>query len=224
MFSSVLNSTTASTLSLGSALLCIAAALGLGLVIALTYMLSGKYTKSFAIALVLLPALVQIVIMMVNGNLGVGIAVLGAFSLIRFRSVPGSAKDICTIFFAMAVGLTTGMGYIGYAAVATVIICSVFLLLSRTPFAAGNGEKELKITIPEDLDYTEIFDDIFAQYTRKATLESVKTVNLGSMYQLCYHIALKEQPREKEFIDALRCRNGNLTIVCARESSPRESL
>jgi len=225
MLTSILDSSSATALSVGSALLCIGASLLLGLAIAAAYLLGGKHNKSFSIALALLPALVQVVIMMVNGNLGVGVAVLGAFSLIRFRSVPGSAKDICLIFFAMAVGLTTGMGYLTYAALATVIVGAMFILLSRSAFGERpDRDRELKITIPEDLAYAAVFDDLFDKYTSGHTLISVKTTNLGSMFQLLYSVTLKEAAREKEFIDELRCRNGNLTILSTRESLAKEEL
>ncbi|HHZ05441.1 MAG TPA: DUF4956 domain-containing protein [Clostridiales bacterium] len=224
MFSSLLTDST-TNLSYSTALICIGSALLLGFLISVTYMLSGKYSKSFAVSLVVLPVIVQVVIMMVNGNLGTGVAILGAFSLVRFRSVPGKSKDICVIFFAMAVGLAVGMGQIVFAAVITVIVCAVYLVLSKTHFAEKHqGEKELKITIPEDLDYTDIFDDVFAEYTTLADLETVKTTNLGSMYQLTYCIILKNQKQEKAFIDALRCRNGNLNIVCGRSLGVKEEL
>ena len=169
--------------------------------------------------------MVQMVIMMVNGNLGTGVAVLGAFSLIRFRSVPGSARDIAAIFFSMAVGLATGMGYLTFAGMAVLAVGLLLLLLSKTSFGEMKvPEKELKILIPEDLDYTEVFDDIFAPYTSSVSMERVKTTNLGSMYELYYRIRLKDPAREKEMIDQIRCRNGNLTIVCGRCQTVREEL
>lgn len=223
MFASVLN--TAEGLTVSGALLCTGASVLLGLVIALLYMAQGSYSKNFVITLAVLPVMVQMVIMMVNGNLGTGVAVLGTFSLIRFRSVPGSARDIASIFFSMAVGLATGMGYLTFAGMATLVVGLVLLLLTKTPFGeARTPEKELKILIPEDLDYTEIFDDIFSQYTATVSMERVKTTNLGSMYELYYHIRLKDPAKEKEMIDQIRCRNGNLTIVCGRCQTVREEL
>ena len=177
------------------------------------------------VTLTLLPVLVQMVIMLVNGNLGTSVAVLGAFSLVRFRSVPGSSKEMAVIFFAMAVGLATGTGFLSFAVVMTIMIGGVFLLLGKTRFGESKQEnKDLRITIAEHLDYTEIFDDIFREYTDRCSLQRVKTTNLGSMYELEYHITLKDIRREKEMLDAIRCRNGNLTIVCGRRAAIQEEL
>ena len=194
------------------------------MIIALVYMIHSTYTKSFVISLVLLPALIGVIIMMVNGNLGTSVAVLGAFSLVRFRSVPGSSKEITSIVFAMAVGLATGMGYVTFAGLITVLVSLVLFLLSRTPFGETRSARELRVLIPEDLDYTAVFEDIFAQYTRTHQLNKIKTTNLGSMFDLCYHIRLKDPAQEKALIDALRCRNGNLTIVCNHSGGSREEL
>jgi uncharacterized membrane protein YhiD involved in acid resistance len=224
MFTSIL-STAESSLTISDALIATSASLILGLVVSLTYMNSGSYSKNFVISLVMLPALVQIVIMMVNGNLGTGVAVMGAFSLVRFRSLPGSSKEISTIFFAMAVGLSTGMGYVSFAAVITVILSLALLLLSKTNFGGGEtSTKELKVTIPENLNYTAIFDDLFEKYTKSAVLEKVKTTNLGSMFDLHYHIDLKDKSLEKAFIDEIRCRNGNLTISCNESQTTKDEL
>lgn len=213
MFTSVISS----GLTMEGALLCTTVSLLLGGIIAFVYTKQGAYTKNFIITLVLLPALVQAVIMVVNGNLGTSVAVLGAFSLVRFRSVPGSSKEISSIFFAMVVGLTSGMGYLTYAALITVIIGIAFLLLTKISFGNGNdSRKDLKVTIPENLDYTNIFDEIFEKYTTESVLQRVKTTNLGSMYELMYLIEMKDMSKEKEMIDEIRCRNGNLTIVCGR--------
>ncbi len=200
-------------------LLCTAVSMICGLIIALIYMHKSTYTKSFVVSLVILPALVQSVIMVVNGNLGASVAVLGAFSLVRFRSAPGSSKEITAIFFSVAVGLANGMGYLAYSGCLVALVGIVFFLLNMLPFGEGNGKnawKELKILIPENLDYTEVFDEIFETYLKKQELIRVKTTDLGSMYELSYHIILKDAKKEKEFLDAIRCRNGNLTIICGR--------
>lgn len=224
MFTSIMESVTGS-LTIESALLCTLISLVLGLIIALFYMAQGTYSKNYIMTLVLLPALVQVVIMLVNGNLGTGVAIMGAFSLVRFRSMPGSAKEICGIFFSMVVGVATGMGYLTYAGLITVIIGVGMMLMSKSKFGEmKNLEKDLKIIIPETLDYTEVFDDIFENHTRKITLNKVKTTNMGSMYELQYSIILKDDKEEKEFIDELRTRNGNLTIMCGRPCIGREEL
>ncbi len=224
MLTSILNTQTGA-LGLGNVLICTGTALFLGLIIALVYMSEGKYTKNFTVSLVILPALIQAIIAMVNGNLGTSVAVLGAFSLVRFRSIPGNSKDISYIVFAMAVGLATGVGSIGFAVLMTVVIGTTLFILFKTRFGEKKAiDKELKITIAENIDYTTIFDDLFAKYTNKTSLEYVKTTNLGSMYELRYMVVLKDSQEEKKFIDELRCRNGNLPIVCGRPKTSKEEL
>lgn len=208
-----------------SLLFCTLVALALGVVIALAYMYKNVYTKSFVVTLTLLPALVQLVIMLVNGNLGTGVAVLGAFSLIRFRSVPGSAREILCIFFAMALGLACGMGYLVIAALFALALGAALVLLSVTKFGEPKDtEKDLKIVIPENLDYNGLFDDLFEKHTKGAELIRVKTTNMGSLYELQYRIRLNSGVVEKEFIDEMRCRNGNLNITCGRVSMMRDEL
>lgn len=208
-------------------LLCLGISLIIGLIIAFSYMYKTRYTKSFVITLALLPAVVCVVIMMVNGNIGAGVAVAGAFSLVRFRSVPGTAKEIGTIFLAMGAGLIAGMGYLGYAVLFTLILCAFFILYAQFDLGQKKNAamyKTLSITIPEDLNYTEIFDDIFAQYTLSCELTNVKTTNMGSMFRLTYDIVLKDVTKEKEMIDELRCRNGNLEINISRQTSINTEL
>lgn len=208
-----------------STLLCLGASLALGILIALVHMYRGTYTKSFVITLALLPAMVQTVILLVNGNLGVGVAVMGTFSLVRFRSVPGNASEISSIFFAMAVGLACGMGYIVYAASFTVIIGAVMMFYKILKFGEGAAtQRSLKIVIPEDLNYSDLFDDLFDEYTKKATLEWVHTTNLGSLFELKYKVVLKDAKKEKEMIDKIRVRNGNLNIICSRSAAGKEEL
>lgn len=186
----------------------------LGLIIAVIYKMSGVHIGSFAIILAVLPILVASVIMIVNGNLGTSVAVLGAFGLVRFRSAPGTAREIGFIFFAMAVGLAVGMGFLSLAVIVAVIVGLVIMLLEKVHFDhTASKERELRITIPEDMNHTGIFDDLFMGYTKYARLERVKTTNMGTMYELSYRIELRNIEKEKEFIDELRCRNGNLTII-----------
>ena len=224
MFNTILN-LTANSLTFSTAVKCTGVSLILGFVIALCYTFTGKTTKNFFVSLVILPAMVQTVIMLVNGNLGTGVAIVGAFSLVRFRSVPGTSREISNIFFAMVVGLATGMGYITYAAFITAFIVVVMLVIYAVPLFKGEENmRNLKITIYENLDYTEIFDDIFEKYLKKFEMQNVKTANMGSMYQLNYYIEFKDNSKEKEFIDAIRCRNGNLTVVCGRIVQQAEQL
>ncbi len=193
--------------------------------IAVTAMLTGQCSKGFAASLVTLPVVVQAVILMVNGNVGTGVAVLGAFSLVRFRSVPGSAREISALFLAMAAGLATGMGYLAVAALFAVLMALVSFLLSISGFGKHiAGERVLRITIPEGLDYEGAFDDLFDTYAVRWELESVRTSNMGSLYKLCYRIVLKGNASEKAFLDDLRCRNGNLEISCGKTAVHDELL
>lgn len=193
-----------------------AAAVILGLVIALLYKLSGSavHIGSFAVILAVMPLLVTAVIMIVNGNLGTSVAVLGAFGLVRFRSAPGTAREIGFIFFAMAVGLAVGMGFLSLAVLLTIVIGLMLLVLEKMHFDNDNSrERELRITIPENMNYNRIFDDLFQAYTKQARLERVKTTNMGTMYELSYRVEMRSPEKEKEFMDELRCRNGNLSII-----------
>ena len=214
----MLNSIIAGTeITVSAFFICTAVSLLLGLGAAALGMYKSRYSRSFVVTLALLPAMVQLIIMLVNGNIGAGVAVAGAFGLIRFRSAPGSAREIGLVFLATAIGLATGMGYVAVAAVFFLIIAAVWLLLSLTRFGDGAAdERELKITIPENLDYDGLFDDLFKQYTRSAELEKVKTANMGTLYELSYKIVLKDAHETKAFLDELRTRNGNLNIVCGK--------
>ncbi len=201
------------------------ASLLLGIIITLFYMYKSSYNKSFVVTLTLLPAIVSAVISIVNGNVGTGVAVMGAFSLVRFRSIPGTAKEIGFIFFSMAVGLATGMGYIPYAVVFTILLGIASLLLFKSKFGEPkNSQKQLCITIPETLDYTGQFDDLFAEFTGTYKLKKVKTSNMGSLFKLYYDITLKDETKEKEMIDQLRRRNGNLDIICGYISDASDVL
>ena len=214
----MLNSIISGTgLTVSAFFICTAVSLALGLGAAALSMFRAKYTRSFVVTLALLPAMVQLIIMMVNGNIGAGVAVAGAFGLIRFRSAPGSAREIGLVFLATAIGLATGMGYVAVAAVFFVLIAAFALLLTAVGFGAGAAdERELKITIHESLDYDGLFDDLFDKYTRSAELDRVRTTNMGTLYELCYRIVLRDAGQTKAFLDELRTRNGNLNIVCGK--------
>ena len=209
----MLESIISSQLTLSAFLICTFTSIVLGVGIALVGMYRSRSSQSYAVALAILPVVVQLVIMLVNGNVGAGVAVAGAFSLVRFRSVPGTAREIGVLFMAMAVGLATGMGYVGLAVISVVIMA-----LTALNFGKGKAEERtLKITIPENLDYEGLFDDVFAEYTRSNSLVKVKTSNMGTLYELEYRIVLNGDNVPKDFLDALRCRNGNLNITCGRE-------
>ena len=209
MFNSILTE----SLSLVSFALCVGIALLMGLIISFVHMKTSTYSKNFAITLAVIPALITTVIMMVNGNLGTSIAILGSFSLIRFRSLPGNSKEIMNVFFAMAVGLACGTGYVGFALLITVVISLFTVLLSMSNFGEDkSGVKVLKVVVPEDMDYTNIFDDLFKLYTKESILFASRTINMGSMYELTYNIKLKDIKEEKAFLDEIRQRNGNLKV------------
>lgn len=211
------SNTAAGTLSLSYAFLFTAAAGALGVLIALTYMRTGKVSKNFARTLIILPMLVSVVLFVVNGNLGTSVAIVGAFGLVRFRSLQGNSRDIAFVFFAMTLGLMCSVGYLLFAAGVTAMVCCVLLILHVTHFAEkADTERELRVTIPENLDYNGLFDDLFLSFTKKHSLVRVKTTNMGSLYELTYHVVMDKQEQEKEFLDGIRVRNGNLTVICGR--------
>jgi len=227
IFNGIFDNGTIETISVKSFLLCVVSSLLIGLFIALVYTYKNRYTGSFLLTLALIPCVVCVVIMMVNGNIGAGVAVAGAFSLVRFRSAPGSAKEIANIFLAMGAGLICGMGYIAYAALFTLILCSVMLLLQLIGFGKRGGsmkERTLKITIPEDLNYTDVFDKVFEKYTSYHSLVRVKTSNMGSLFKLKYNITLKDVSSEKEMIDEIRIRNGNLEVSVSLPEANTDEL
>lgn len=207
-------------ISLGDFLLCVVCALAVGLLLAACYMYRTRYTKSFVATLALLPSVVCVVIMMVNGNVGAGVAVAGAFSLVRFRSVPGTAEEIGAIFLAMGTGIIVGMGYLGYAILCAAVLGGASALYSRLDFGCTKKsalQKTLQITIPEDLDYTGVFDDILRRYASEYELVQVKTTHMGSLFRLTYHLTLRAANQEKQLLDELRCRNGNLEISVSKQ-------
>lgn len=214
MLSSVING----VVTVPSFLICVLSALALGLLTALVFTFRSYHTGSLTISLALLPPVVTVVIMLVNGNVGAGLAVAGTFALVRFRSVPGTAREITGLFLSVSLGLACGMGYVGLAALFFVIMGATVLILGRLRFGEGSPScRQLKITIPENLDYEGLFDDLFEKYTLSHELVRVKTTNMGTLYELCYEVCLKDTGISKAFLDEIRCRNGNLTVICGRE-------
>ena len=217
MLKSLFNSTS-SSVELWTILVCTLVSIILGVIVAYTHKKTSKYSKNFLITLAILPVLVQTVMIMVNGNLGTSIAIVGAFSLVRFRSLPGTSKEILSVFFAMAIGLATGMGHIFFASIMTVIVSVSIILFNKLKlFDLNPNTKMLKILIPENLDYTNMFDDTFKKYVKEYKLERVKMTNMGSLFELSYRITFKNDINEKEFIDEIRIRNGNLKIILSHE-------
>ncbi len=218
MFEAIFNTTTTSTsISLTSALLTIIISFVLGGIISFTYMKSsnkGVYSQNFALTLVLLPTVIAIIILLVGSNVARAFSLAGAFSIIRFRSTAGDPKDIGYVLFTMAAGLACGVGFFGYALLFTIILCLLMIILYYIDFGKKNtSQKLLKITIPEDLDYEGAFDDIFNEFTTNYVLRKIKTMDLGSLFQLVYVVTMDNGINSKEFLDALRCRNGNLNIT-----------
>ncbi|NLL29610.1 MAG: DUF4956 domain-containing protein [Clostridiales bacterium] len=217
MLETIISTTTGEAFTLTNALLVIGSSLILGLAISFAYMKTHKkegYASGFTISLTMLPVIIAIIILLVGNNVARAFSLAGAFSIIRFRSAPGDPKDITYIFFTLAVGLTCGMGYIGYAFIFTIILCSFVMLLNKLNFAIPkNKTSKLKITIPEDLNYDGIFDDILNKYTDSWNIETIKTRDFGALYEIHYIIHMKLDTNQKKFIDELRCRNGNLNIT-----------
>lgn len=222
LFRGLFDTDMTAVISVPDFLLCVGSALVIGLLISACYRYHIRYTRSFVATLALLPAVVCVVIMMVNGNVGAGVAVAGAFSLVRFRSVPGTAREIGALFLAMGAGLIVGMGYIAYGFLFSIILGAASMLYNRLDFGAGEKAalyKTLHITIPEDLDYTGVFDGLLREYTSSCELTQVRTTNMGSLFRLTYNITLRSADREKELIDKLRCRNGNLEITVSKQEN-----
>ena len=222
MFESIFTATTDNTISIGTSMLGIGTAVLLGLIIGIAYMFmcrKERYNRDFIIGLVILPAIVAAVILLIGSNVARAFSMAGAFALVRFRSVPGSAKDIAIVFFAMASGLACGLGYVTFACVFVLILLTVF------NFAQPHTDiKQLRITIPESLNYSDVFDDVMNKFTEKAELRKVKTTNMGTMFELSYNVVVKDSVNEKEFIDNLRMRNGNLNISLSVAENDNNNL
>lgn len=210
MFKSIIEN---GTLTLMSVSICILASIILGIIIAFVHTKTSTYSKNFIVTLIIMPMLVSVVMMMVNGNLGTGIAVAGAFSLVRFRSIPGNSKEIASVFFAMAIGLAIGMGQIFFAFIITIVISLLMLIIHHSSFGNTNQtERILKIVIPEDLDYENVLTDVLKKYTNNYTLLKLETINMGSLFELKYEVSLKDPTKMQAFINDLRVYNGNLKI------------
>lgn len=206
-------------------LMCCVASILLGAAVAAIYMFRHNYSKNFVVTLALLPLIVQMVITLVNGNLGAGIAVMGVFNLVRFRSIPGSAKDIGSVFLAMAIGLATGMGFIALAVLFTVIVGIVNVVYVLSPFGRPQEPaKVLRVTVPEDLEFDGIFDGVLSRYTSEHELTEVRTTNMGSLYQLEYRVRLAQAGTEKRLMDEVRCLNGNLKVSLSNAELAKEVL
>lgn len=219
MFNSILTE----TLTPLTFFVCIGVAFVLGLIVALVHQKTTRSSSGFITTLAILPMLVAMAITLVNGNLGAGVATVGVFSLVRFRSIAGNSRSILSIFFAMAIGLATGTGYVAFAALFTIIVALLILILSAIHFGeSALKEKKLVVLVPEDLDYEEVFDEVFAGYTKSHTLQKVKTTNMGSLFELTYLVTLKDNASEKKMIDKIRAKNGNLKVALSHAINEEE--
>lgn len=218
------NSVIGNSITLQGFMISIGCAMVLGLFTSLMFTHFTRHTGSLAITLAVLPPIVTLVIMMINGNVGAGLAVAGAFALVRFRSLPGTAKEVCGIFLSVSIGLACGMGYVGVAVMYFVLMSVFIIALETCKFGQGRlAERQLKITIPEDLDYEEIFDDLLEKYTVRWELVRVHTTNMGTLYELTYEVLMRNKAESRAFINELRCRNGNLSISLGR-AADKESM
>ena len=208
MFNSIMDG---QTLSIINVLICLTSAIFLGLLIAFSHMKTMQSNKNFLVTLCLLPMLISVVMMMVNGNIGTSVAVLGAFSLVRFRSMPGNSREITSIFLAMTLGLAIGMGQILFALLTAILSSCVLFVLSIDKIFQSSNKHILKIVIPEDLDFNQIFDELIENDSQNYSLKQIKTINMGSLYEISYYIDTKEN-EFKELIDEIRIRNGNLKV------------
>lgn len=214
----MLNSVISTEITLVSFLICIFSSIILGVLASLAFSAGSHHSGSWTQSIAMLPSVVTLVIMLVNGNIGAGLAVAGTFAMVRFRSAVGSAKEITGLFYSVAIGLACGMGYVGFAAIFFVIIALFEFCMKKSHFGdSGNSYRKLKITIPENMDYDGLFEDVFQQYTKRHELVKVKTTNMGTLFELTYDVQLKDVHAGKQFIDDLRCRNGNLGIMFSRE-------
>ena len=214
----MLNSVISTEITLVSFLICIFTSIILGVLASLVFSAGSHHSGSWTQSIAMLPSVVTLVIMLVNGNIGAGLAVAGTFAMVRFRSAVGSAKEITGLFYSVAIGLACGMGYVGFAAIFFVIIALFEFCMKKSHFGdSGNTYRKLKITIPENMDYDGLFEDVFQQYTKRHELVKVKTTNMGTLFELTYDVQLKDVHAGKQFIDDLRCRNGNLGIMFSRE-------
>lgn len=225
MIDSIFAQVTAGTeLTLMNALLTIIIAIALGAIISFTYMKTQTgYTQSFTLTMIVLPVIVAIIILLIGSNIARAFSLAGAFSIIRFRSSPGDPKDISFVLFTMAAGLACGVGSFGYGVLFTIILCVLMFVLKATNFGAKKAaQKLLKVTIPENLGYEEAFDEIFKTFDIAYELKKVRTTELGSLYELVYVVTIDHLTSQKEFLDAIRCRNGNLDITLTMNPTATE--
>lgn len=217
LFNNILANVSAD-LSIGSAIITMLVAVVFGVAIGFTYYKTQEenYQRSMAVTLLMLPVILSVIILFIGSNIARAFSLAGTLSIIRFRSAPGDPKDIGFIFFDIAAGLACGVGLFGYGAIFVILLCAIMIMTEKFKFFEKKSvQKTLKITIPENLNYQGAFDEILKKYTKKYTLTRIKTTDLGSLFELNYNVIMLHDEDEQEFINELRCRNGNLNIILA---------
>ena len=220
----MLNSILTTPLALPGLLVSLVCALALGVLTALVFGWKNRISPSLALTLAVLPLAMCMVVVMINGNLGMAVAVAGGFTLVRFRSIAGTGKEISAVFVVMTLGVICGMGYLGIAAIFFAVIALLVIVLTLLHFGEGRNEKLLRVTIPEDYDYEGLLDDVFAKYNMKATVDSVRTTNMGSLIDVTYRVTLPGDTVPKAMLDEVRARNGNLGVLVRSTATDREQL
>lgn len=229
MFNSIISQSAAEgSIDVKTWIICILVSLALGIVCAISYIIVNKKRESnphFVVALVILPAVTAVVILLVGSNIARAFSLAGIFALIRFRSQPGDAKDITSVFLCASAGLACGLGYIVFAVIFILIICAAFIVIGLICNCYFKDTlMDLRIVIPEDMNYQNVFDDVLDTYCDRFELVRVKTTNLGSMYELSYIVDPRKKSDQKAMIDEIRCRNGNLTVVMSKHETKKDQL
>ncbi len=220
----MLNSILTTPVTFTGLIITLAGSLVMGILTALVFSYKNRLSASLSVTLAVLPVAMSMVTIMINGNLGIAVAVAGGFTLVRFRSIAGNGREISAVFTVMTLGVTCGMGYIGMAAIFFAVVAVLVFALTALHFGEKRGEKLLRVTIPEDYDYVGLLDDVFKKYNITASVEKIKTTNMGSLIDVTYKVTLPGDTLTKNMLDEIRARNGNLCVMVCNYSQSREQL
>ena len=220
----MLNSIFTTPITLAGLLITLAGSLILGILTALVFSYKNRLSSSLSLTLAVLPVAMSMVTLMINGNLGIAVAVAGGFTLVRFRSIAGTGREISAVFTVMTLGVTCGMGYLGMAVIFFAVVAILVFALTALHFGEKRNEKLLRVTLPEDYDYVGLFDDVFQKYGVTASIDKIKTTNMGSLIDVTYRVCLPGETMTKEMLDEIRTRNGNLSVMVANYEAEREKL